>query len=43
MESQLIIYPEFDARIERDYLYSVSVTQGAQTATLPVYNHTETA
>lgn len=41
MENQLIIYPEFDARIERDYLYSVSVTQGAQTATLPVYNHTE--
>lgn len=41
MENQLILYPEFDARIERDYLYSVSVTQGAQTATLPVYNHTE--
>ncbi len=41
MENQLIIYPEFDARIERDYLYSVSVTQGTQTATLPVYNHTE--
>lgn len=41
MENQLILYPEFDARIERDYLYSVSVTQGTQTATLPVYNHTE--
>lgn len=37
----LIIYPEFDERIERDYLYTVSVTQGEKTATLPVYNHTE--
>lgn len=41
MHEQLILYPEFDARIERDYLYRVSVTQGAQTASLPVYNHTE--
>ena len=41
MENQLIIYPEFDERIERDYLYHVSVTQGARTETLPVYNHTE--
>ena len=41
MENQLIIYPEFDERIERDYLYRVSVTQGARTETLPVYNHTE--
>ena len=37
----LIIYPEFDARIERDYMYSVTVTQGEQTASLPVYNHVE--
>ena len=36
----LVIYPEFDARIERDYMYSVSVTMGENTATLPVYNHT---
>ncbi len=41
MENQLIIYPEFDARIERDYLYHVTVTQGTQTKALPVYNHTE--
>ena len=41
MDNQLIIYPEFDERIERDYLYHVSVTQGARTETLPVYNHTE--
>ena len=34
------MYPEFDERIERDYLYTVSVTQGDKTATLPVYNHT---
>ena len=37
--STLIVYPEFDARIERDYMYTVSVTQGEKTATLPVYNH----
>ncbi len=41
MKSQLIIYPEFDARIERDYMYTVSVTQGVDTQVLPVYNHTE--
>lgn len=41
MEKQLIIYPEFDSRIERDYMYSVSVTQGMRTEVLPVYNHTE--
>lgn len=37
----LIIYPEFDKRIERDYFYSVSVTQNEKTASLPVYNHVE--
>lgn len=41
MESQLILYPEFDARIERDYLYTVRVTQGTRAETIPVYNHTE--
>ena len=39
--STLTIYPEFDARIQRDYLYSVSITQGEKTASLPVYNHVE--
>lgn len=39
--STLTIYPEFDARIKRDYLYTVSVTQGEKTASLPVYNHVE--
>lgn len=37
--STLVIYPEFDERIQRDYMYTVSVTQGDKTATLPVYNH----
>lgn len=34
-------YPEFDSRIERDYLYSVSVTDQNGTTVLPVYNHVE--
>lgn len=41
MKEQLIIYPEFDERIGRDFLYTVSVTQGDRTERLPVYNHTE--
>ena len=41
MENRLIIYPEFDERIERDYLYTVCVTQGGETRQIPVYNHTE--
>ena len=41
MENKLIIYPEFDGRIRRDCLYSVSVTQASRTERLPVYNHTE--
>ena len=34
MKEQLIIYPEFDERIERDFLYTVSVTQGDRTERL---------
>ncbi len=41
MKNRLIVYPEFDARIARDYMYSVCVTQGEKTVSLPVYNHTE--
>lgn len=41
MKNQLIIYPAFDPRVERDYCYSVCVTQGTRTERLPVYNHTE--
>ena len=37
----LYAYPEFDERIERDYLYSVSVTDKNGTTALPVYNHAE--
>ena len=38
-EKNLTIYPEFSDRIRRDYMYSVSVTQGDKTSALPVYNH----
>ncbi len=34
-------YLEFDERIERDYMYSVSVTDKNGTTALPVYNHTQ--
>ena len=37
----LYAYPEFDPRIERDYMYSVSVTDKNGTTELPVYNHVE--
>ncbi len=39
-ETRLVIYPEFPAKINRNYDYKVSVTQGSRTETLPVYNHT---
>ena len=35
------MYPEYDARIERDYAYAVCVTQGAEQRRLVVYNHCE--
>ena len=41
-QTRLIVYPEFPERIRRDYMYSVSVTQGDKTASLPVYNHCQT-
>ena len=35
----LVIYPEYDERIPRDYMYSVSVSQGTGAPqTIPVYN-----
>ena len=37
----LYAYPEFDERIERDYMYTVSVTDNNGTTQLPVYNHAE--
>ena len=38
---QLVAYPEYDARINRDYAYSVSVTKGNRTVDLVTYNHTD--
>ncbi|MBP5617729.1 MAG: hypothetical protein J6X61_01080, partial [Clostridia bacterium] len=35
----LQVYPEYDARIERDYTYDVSVRQGGTTRALTCYNH----
>ncbi len=37
--TNLTVYPEFPERIGRDYMYSVTVTQGDKTASLPVYDH----
>ena len=39
-QTRLDIYPEFPAKINRNYDYKVSVTQGSRTENLPVYNHT---
>ncbi len=36
--NKLIIYPEYPERIGRDYDYSVSVSQGDETHSIPVYN-----
>ena len=37
----IVVYPEYDARIERDYAYAVRVSQGAEKKRLVVYNHCE--
>ena len=37
----LQVYPEYDARIERDYAYDVTVTQGNTVRALTCYNHTD--
>ncbi|MBO5279934.1 MAG: hypothetical protein J6B55_01810 [Clostridia bacterium] len=39
-ESFLEIFPELPAQVNRDYAYKVTVHQGSESATLPVYNHT---
>ena len=36
---QLVIYPEFDSRVNRIYDYKVTVSQRNLTAEIPVYNH----
>ena len=38
---RVVAYPEYDARIERDYAYAVCVTQGAERRRLVVYSHCE--
>jgi len=38
---RIVAYPEYDARIERDYAYAVRVSQGAEKKRLVVYNHCE--
>ena len=37
----VVVYPEYDARIERDYAYVVRVWQGSEKKRLVVYNHCE--
>lgn len=37
----IVVYPEYDARIERDYAYVVRVWQGSEKKRLVVYNHCE--
>jgi len=38
---ELVIYPELPEVIRRDQDYTVTVTQGTQSHTIPVYNHTQ--
>ena len=40
-QGSVVVYPEYDARIERDYAYAVLVSQGAERKRLVVYNHCE--
>ena len=37
----VVVYPEYDARIERDHVYAVRVVQGRESHRLVVYNHCE--
>ncbi len=37
----LIVYPEYDERINRDYMYDVTVYQGSASYDLTCYNHTD--
>ncbi len=37
----LIVYPEYDKRIMRDYAYDVKVVQGSKSQSLTCYNHCE--
>ncbi len=37
--AELVTYPEYPEAIRRDWAYEVSVTQGSDTWSIPVYNH----
>ena len=39
-KDQLVIYTELPEQIHRNYDYKVTVTQGTETKSIPVYNHT---
>lgn len=39
--AQLVVYPAYPDRMERDWAYAVRVTQGKEKHRLPVYNHCE--
>jgi len=40
--AELVVYPEYPERIERDHAYAVTVTQqGGEPCRIPVYNHCE--
>ena len=38
---KVVVYPAYDARVERDHAYAVRVTQGGESRRLTVYNHCE--
>ncbi len=40
-DGTLVVYPEYDKRIERDYMYDVKVVQGEKAYDLTCYNHCE--
>ena len=37
----IVVYPEYDSRIERDHAYAVRVVQGEDRKFVAVYNHCE--
>ncbi len=40
--AELVVYPEYPPQIERDFAYTVTVTQeGGEPHAIPVYNHCE--
>ena len=41
VHGKVVVYPEYDARIERDNAYAVRVVQGKERKRLTVYNHCE--